>query len=289
MIALIAVPLLAVALPTLLRGHNSQRDIDRLVAMEEWTRSLSGLLTAGASLEQALIASLRGAPAPIRPQISRLVARLRAHWRSEQAIAALGDELADPTGDIIAATLLLGARQRGFGLAAILSGLAESVSLDVRGRRQVEAEAAKPRATARWVTAITLAMLAALMASGSYFASYRSGIGQIILAGLLCSYLLILAWMRRIAAGPSPTRPLRLEPETHRISQHGSETDLTDSDLGIASPLRSTGAATSGLTARQPAVKPSDRDWAEAAKSRPGQSSPWPVRLNQHSLWIEQS
>ena len=51
-------------------------------------------------------------------------------------------------GDLVAANLILGARRRGAGLASVLEGLAESVAADVRARRQVEADRAKPRATA---------------------------------------------------------------------------------------------------------------------------------------------
>ena len=132
--------------------------------MEEWTRSLSGVLTVGVGLEQALVATLRSTPDPIRPEVTRLVARLRARWATEDALRAFADELDDATGDLIAANLILGARRRGAGLASVLEGLAESVAADVRARREVEADRAKPRATARWVTIITVGVLAVLAA-----------------------------------------------------------------------------------------------------------------------------
>ena len=66
------------------------------------------------------------------------------------------DDLDDATGDLVAANLILGARRRGAGLASVLEGLAESVAADVRARREIEADRAKPRATARWVTLITV-------------------------------------------------------------------------------------------------------------------------------------
>ena len=96
--------------------------------MEEWTRSLSGVLTVGIGLEQALVATLRSTPAPINAEVSRLVARLRARWDTETALRAFADELDDATGDLIAANLILGARRRGAGLASVLEGLAESVA-----------------------------------------------------------------------------------------------------------------------------------------------------------------
>ena len=152
LLAIVIAPLAAVGLPSLLSASDAQDRIARLEAMEEWIRSLSGVLTAGVGLEQALIATLRSAPTEIRPEVGRLVARLRARWGTEAALRALADDLDDSTGDLIAANLILGARRRGSGLAAVLESLAESVAADVRARRQIEADRAKPRTTARWPT-----------------------------------------------------------------------------------------------------------------------------------------
>ncbi len=204
LLALVAVPVALVGLPVLLSAPPAAVRIRRLEAMEEWTRSLSGVLTVGVGLEQALVATLRSTPEEIEPEVTRLVARLRARWVTEQAIRAFADELDDATGDLIAANLILGARRRGAGLASVLEGLAESVASDVRARRQVEADRAKPRATARWVTLISASVLVILAVSGSYVEPYRSPLGQVILLTLLSAYVATLIWMRRMATG----RPL---------------------------------------------------------------------------------
>ena len=205
LIALVLVPAAVAGLPVLLSAHPSTARIDRLEAMEEWTRSLAGVLTVGVGLEQALIATLRSTPAAIRPEVSRLVARLRARWSTEDALRAFADELDDSTGDLVAANLILGARRRGAGLASILESLAESVAADVRARRQIEADRAKPRATARWVTLITVGVLAVLALTGSYIEPYASPLGQVVLAVLLTLYVATLAWMRHMATGaPMP-------------------------------------------------------------------------------------
>ena len=67
-------------------------------------------------------------PRADRREVTRLVARLRARWDTEEALRAFADELDDATGDLIAANLILGARRRGAGLASVLEGLAESVA-----------------------------------------------------------------------------------------------------------------------------------------------------------------
>jgi Flp pilus assembly protein TadB len=200
-LALVIAPVAVIGLPILLSTPPAATQIARLEAMEEWTRSLAGVLTVGIGLEQALVATLRSTPTPINAEVTRLVARLRARWDTEAALRAFADELDDATGDLVAANLILGARRRGAGLASVLEGLAESVAADVRARRQVEADRAKPRSTARWVTLISASVLVVLALSGSYVEPYRSPIGQVILVVLLSAYVATLVWMRRMAIG----------------------------------------------------------------------------------------
>lgn len=203
-LALVLGPVAVLGLPVLLSAPPATARIVRLDAMETWTRSLAGVLTVGVGLEQALAATLRSAPSPIAAEVQRLVTRLRARWDTETALRTFADELDDATGDLIAANLILGARRRGAGLASVLDGLAESVAADVRARRAVEADRAKPRATARWVTLITVSALGVLAMTGSYVAPYRSPLGQLILVTLLSAYVATLIWMRQMANG----RPL---------------------------------------------------------------------------------
>jgi len=201
LLAVVVIPVAAIGLPVLLSSGGETEQIRRLEAMEEWIRGLSGVLTSGVGLEQALIATLRSTPDAIRPEVGRLVARLRARWSTEAALRAFADDLDDATGDLIAANLILGAKRRGPGLASVLEALAESVSADVRARRQVEADRAKPRTTARWVTIITIGVLAVLAFTGTYVDPYKSPFGQLLLSVLLGAYAAVLIWMRRMAAG----------------------------------------------------------------------------------------
>lgn len=200
-VALLLIPAAAAGLPTLVSAPPSTARIDKLEALEEWTRGLAGVLTAGVGLEQALTATLRSTPSAIRPEVRTLVARLRARMSTEKALRLFADELSDPTGDLVAVNLILGARRRGQGLASVLETLSESVASDVRARRAIEADRAKPRTTARWVTIITLGVLALLALTGDYVAPYGSPLGQLILGSLLSAYFALLVWMRRMAGG----------------------------------------------------------------------------------------
>lgn len=200
-LAVVILPLVVLAVPFLVVASPEAAQIKRLDGMAEWTRNLAGVLTVGVGLEQALVATLRSTPESVRPEVGRLVARLRARWRTEDALRAFADELDDATGDLIAANLILGARRRGAGLASVLQSLAESVTADVMARRQIEADRAKPRAVARNVTLVSAGALAFYALSGQFLAPYGTPIGQVILGVLLAGYAAALVWMRRMTVG----------------------------------------------------------------------------------------
>ena len=199
--AVVILPAAALGLPYLLSAPPAEARIRRVEAMEEWTRSLAGVLGAGVGIEQALTATLRSTPEPIKPEVTALVARLRARWDTEVALRAFADDLDDVTGDLVAANLILAARRRNRSLASVLQGVAESVAEDVASRRRVEAGRAKPRGSARLVTAFSLVVLLILAFTGDYIAPYRTPVGQIVLVFLLFAYAGGLLWMRKMAEG----------------------------------------------------------------------------------------
>ncbi|NMR19225.1 type II secretion system F family protein [Cellulomonas fimi] len=205
-----------VGLPVLLGTSSvAARRIDRVEAIEEWTRRLADILLSGVGLEQALTASLRTTPAPIAAEIGALVARLSARWPTEQALRALADDLDDASADLVAAALVLASRRRGPGLARVLTAVADSVAEDVAVRRKVEAERAKPRATARAVTFITLAAVAVGGFNGTYLAPYGDPIGQAILALIAAAFVGCLVWMRALTlSAPEP----RFLPVSHEFA-----------------------------------------------------------------------
>ena len=199
--AVVILPAAALGLPYLLSAPPAEARIRRVEAMEEWTRSLAGVLGAGVGIEQALTATLRSTPEPIKPEVTALVARLRARWDTEVALRSFADDLDDVTGDLVAANLILAARRRNRSLASVLQGVAESVAEDVASRRRVEAGRAKPRGSARLVTAFSLVVLLILAFTSDFIAPYRTPVGQIVLVFLLVAYAGGLLWMRKMAEG----------------------------------------------------------------------------------------
>ena len=201
LVALVIGPLAGIGLPVLLSSSDSASTVRKLEALEEWVRSLAGVLTVGVGLEEALRMTLRSVPAAIRPEVTTLVARLRARWGTEAALRAFADDLDDATGDVVSASLILGARRRGAGLASVLESTAQSVADDVRARREIEAERAGPRSTARWVTIITACVLGVLALTGDYIQPYSTPIGQLLITLFLAAYVGLLVLMRNMSKG----------------------------------------------------------------------------------------
>ena len=232
LIAILVGPVAVAGIPALF-ADSGERQIRRLEAMEEWTRSLSGVLTVGVGLEQAILATLRSTPPAIRTEVSTLTARLRSGWPTNDALRAFADDLDDATGDQIAASLILGSTRRGAGLASVLNGLAETVADDVRIRRSIEADRAKPRSTARWITVITLGVLGLLALNGSYISPYGTPLGQLILGVLLASYLAGLMWLRSMTQGQPLPRFLGRSLE---VGGHGRDGRRTPDGVALREP-----------------------------------------------------
>ena len=89
LVLIVVLPAAVLGLPVLLATSSETGRIARLDGIAEWTRNLSGVLTAGQGLEQALMASLRSTPESVRPQVAALVARLRSRWPTEAGAAGV--------------------------------------------------------------------------------------------------------------------------------------------------------------------------------------------------------
>jgi Flp pilus assembly protein TadB len=202
--------LAVIGLPGLVStSTEASRRIDRIEAVEEWTRRLADVLAVGVGIEQAIIVSVRTVPEPIRSEVTRLGARLQARWDTEVALRAYADDLNDPIGDLVVAALILAQRRRGPGLAGALTAIANSVSEEVAARRRVEADRAKPRTTARWVTIITLGTIVVGSLNTTYMAPYSTPVGQLVLLAVAIAYAGALFWMKSLTLGTTQVRLLR--------------------------------------------------------------------------------
>ncbi|GAA3622723.1 hypothetical protein GCM10022236_26390 [Microlunatus ginsengisoli] len=192
-------PLVAFGLPALLRLP-VQRDVALMEALDRWLRNLAATLATGRSISDAIRASLRTAPAGIRDELAALVARLNNRWETDDALRRFADDLDSADGDAVVSALILASQRGSVGASSTMLALADSLQDQLRARRMIETERAKPYVVVRQVTVITMLTLALVVVfNPGFFSAYRTPLGQLILVVLLTMYVGSLLLMRRKA------------------------------------------------------------------------------------------
>ena len=199
LVAVVAVPTLVLGLPYLLTLPKPS-DVALLEALDRWVRSLTATLATGKSVTDAIRLSRRTAPVTIASEITVLVARLNNRWQTAEALRRFADDLDSPDADGVVAALVLAANRGANGAAATLHALADSIQAQLKGRRVIESERAKPYVVVRQVTVISLVTLGSVFGlNPAYFEPYRTPLGQAILSVLVSLYLGALILLRRRA------------------------------------------------------------------------------------------
>lgn len=196
----VVVPAAVLGLPALLSIPKG-RDVILLEALDRWVRTLSATLPTGKSITDSIRLSRRTAPEVIGTPLGLLVARLNNRWDTRDALMHFADDLDSPDADGVIAALILAAQRGSNGAAATLGALADSLQAQLRARRMIEVERAKPYIVVRQVTVITTLTLGLAFVFGhGFFVPYGTPLGQVILAALLSCYIASLVLMRRRAA-----------------------------------------------------------------------------------------
>lgn len=198
-VALLIVPVFALALPWLMRVDRGTTP-ETLEAVEEWTRSLSGVIGAGQGISSAIIATRTSCPQEIRPQVEKLVSRIHARRPLTDALYAFADDLDNQVGDFVATALIQAAQNEGAGLRDALNGIAVDVSEEVRARRDIEASRAGARTQARLITIVVVVVMALFVLATPLGAQYRSPNGQAALLIITFLFLGALYWLKRVAS-----------------------------------------------------------------------------------------
>lgn len=198
-IALVILPVFAVALPWLMRVDRGTTP-EQLEAVEEWVRSLASVIGAGQGIASAIIATRTSCPQQIRPQVDMLISRIHARRPLTDALHAFADDLDNQVGDFVATALIQAAQHEGAGLREALSGIAADVTEEVRARRDIEASRAGARTQARLITIIVVTVLALFVFVTPIGAQYRTPNGQVGLLLLAMLFLGALYWLKRVAS-----------------------------------------------------------------------------------------
>lgn len=193
------------------RDPEHARRVARIEAIATWTEMLRDTLSAAAGLEQAILATAPLAPPAIRGEITELAARIENGDRLAPALRWLAGHLADTTGDLVIAALVLAAEQQARHLADLLGSLAHAAREQASMRMRVEAGRARTRTSVRVIVGTTLgfAVLVTLL-NRHYLAAFDSVTGQIVLLGIGVLFGLGFVWLARIAAVTEPDRFLTL-------------------------------------------------------------------------------
>lgn len=213
LVLIVVLPAAAWVLPLILTPPKD-RDVALLEALDRWVRNLSASLPTGRSIPDAIRLSGRTAPEPIAEPLGGLITRLNNRWDSRDALMRFADDLDSPDADTVIAALILAANRGANGAALTLGELADSIQAQLRGRREIETERAKPYVVVRQVTVITAITLgAAFLFARTFFEPYGTPLGQVILAALIALYLGSLLLMRRRA---QPQKRQRILLGVHR-------------------------------------------------------------------------
>lgn len=207
LIAVVVAVLVGLAPWLLGAGSAARRQMERLEALATWTESLRDTTQAAAGLEQAIPATVDTAPVQIREPLHRLSARLQARVPTPDALHQLADDLDDPLADMVVAALALNATLRGGRLSRVLGELAAAARAELEMRRRID----KPRAALRWQLTGVLVVITAFvtlqkMFMSEYVEPYSTAEGQLVLGLMGAAFVLLLAWMRRLADPPREMR-----------------------------------------------------------------------------------
>ncbi|MBO0822360.1 MAG: type II secretion system F family protein [Actinobacteria bacterium] len=205
-VAMIAAVLGVLFLPKVMSGRASQQQAAMLEGLEQWTRKLSDMLSAGRGLDDALESSARRAPAAVAPAVAALSRRLAGRVPAEAALREFAADIADPAGDRIAAALIIATGHRGGAVRDVLHALAAMLARDIAARREIEADRAQHRTTVRWLTLFVLGFTVLAIVNRAYSAPFSTVTGQVVMAVVIALYAAGLGWLHRLGSIPVPGR-----------------------------------------------------------------------------------
>ncbi len=209
----------AIALPSMLRGTKERvRQVTRTEAIAGWAEMLRDTLSAAAGLEQAIVATAAVAPLAIRPEVATLSDRL-GRQRLVPALRSFAADLADPTGDLVVAALVLAAGHEARRLSELLGSLAGAARDQAAMQLRIEAGRARIRTSTRVVVSSTLAFAAGLvLLNRAYLSPFGTPLGQAVLAVIGLLFGGAFWWLARMGRPAPPERFLNVEGSTSRNS-----------------------------------------------------------------------
>jgi Flp pilus assembly protein TadB len=208
--------LTAVGVWTLPRVLGSDRQaaarLARFEAVASWAEMLRDTLSAAAGLEQAIIVTAPLVPDAIREPVTVAASRLRAGQRLAPVLRQLGNELGDPTADLVLSALVLAAEQRARDLGELLGSLAAAAREHAALRMSIAAGRAQARSEVRITVGVTIVFaLGLLVLDRRYLDAYDSAAGQLVLLVVGALFAAGFGLTARIARVSEPARFLHAD------------------------------------------------------------------------------
>jgi len=196
-----------VGIPAVLNATKSTLDGGKVEAIAGWTELLRDSLASSSGLLQAIMSTATISPKAIRLPVERMASRLGNGMPVADAIRKFGEEIDDPSGDLVVCALLLAASAKTQRLADLLGELATSMREEVAARMRIEASRASAKSSVRTVVIFSaLFFLGLLLLAHSYLAPFGSPTGQLVLLFVGGCYVLGVWLMLKMDKLPTPVR-----------------------------------------------------------------------------------
>ena len=183
-------------------------DRRRVAAVASWVETVRDLLSAASGIDEAIIRSAQTLPptSPIRTEVQAL-ASIATMGGLRNGLRRFAEDMADPTVDYVAATLVIATERSSGVLHEQLSEAAEVAREQVSVRERVDASRSRLRTASSAIVVVTVVMVVFIIGTQpSYAIWYGRLTGQVVLtvAGLI--ELVGVWWLARIARPEPGTR-----------------------------------------------------------------------------------
>jgi tight adherence protein B len=197
----------ALVLPKVFSGSKHRaRQVARTEAIAGWTEMLRDTLSAAAGLEQAIVATAAVSPLPIRCEVMALATALDSE-RLVPALRNFANDLADPTGDLVVAALVLAAGHEARKLSDLLGSLAGAARDQAAMQLRIDAGRARIRTSTNVVVGSTLFFaLGLIVLNRSYLHPFGTALGQAVLAIIGIVFGFSFWWLERMGRPQTPQR-----------------------------------------------------------------------------------
>ncbi|MHB8438553.1 MAG: type II secretion system F family protein [Acidimicrobiales bacterium] len=181
----------------------------RIEAVAGWAEMLRDTMAGASGVEQAILATATVAPLPIRAEVATLATALQHGEHLGPALRGFADQVADPTCDLVCASLVMAAEHQARRLGELLGTLADAAREQATMRLRVEAGRARTRTSIRIVVGATgVLVLGLAVLDGGYLSPYSSAAGQLVLLLVGSMFALAFTWLVRMSRPQNPERIL---------------------------------------------------------------------------------